>query len=102
MPSRNDPAQSDPERRPWLQLIADLVAQGVEVRRARIVSQPVSEYIRFEHHLTGRTVEAAEQVRWLPDAARPRWPCLATTSGSSTTARSSSITSPVMENYILP
>ncbi|MEU9404718.1 DUF6879 family protein [Streptomyces sp. NPDC048291] len=63
---RNDPAESDPERRPWLRLIADLVAQGVEVRRARIVSEPVSDYIRFEHHLTGPTVAAGEQVRWLP------------------------------------
>jgi hypothetical protein len=63
---RNDPAESDPERRPWLRLVADLVAQGVEVRRARIVSEPVSDYIRFEHHLTGPNVEAGEQVRWLP------------------------------------
>ncbi|GHD99883.1 hypothetical protein GCM10010339_12630 [Streptomyces alanosinicus] len=63
---RNDPAESDPESRPWLRLIADLVGQGVEVRRARIVSEPVSDYIRFEHHLTGPTVAAGEQVRWLP------------------------------------
>jgi hypothetical protein len=63
---RNDPADSDPARRPWLRLIADLVAQGVEVRRARIISEPVSDYIRFEHHLTVPTVRAGEQVRWLP------------------------------------
>ncbi|MGW0826989.1 DUF6879 family protein [Streptomyces sp. NPDC002845] len=63
---RDDPAESDPERRPWLRLVADLVAQGVEVRRARIMSEPVSDYIRFEHHLTGSNVEAGEQVRWLP------------------------------------
>lgn len=63
---RNDPADSDPERRPWLRLVADLVGQGVDVRRARIVSEPVSDYIRFEHHLTGPSVEAGEQVRWLP------------------------------------
>ncbi|MGW1049492.1 DUF6879 family protein [Streptomyces sp. NPDC002521] len=63
---RNNPADSDPERRPWLRLIADLAAQGVEVRRARIVSEPVSDYIRFEHHLTDPTVAAGEQVRWLP------------------------------------
>jgi hypothetical protein len=63
---RNDPAESDPERRPWLRLIADLVAQGVEVRRARIVSEPVSDYIRFEHHLNEPAVHAGEQERWLP------------------------------------
>lgn len=64
--ARNDPADSDPERRPWLRLIADLVGRGIEVRRARIVSEPVSDYIRFEHHLTAPTVRAGEQVRWLP------------------------------------
>ncbi|MFG3296396.1 DUF6879 family protein [Streptomyces sp. NPDC048179] len=63
---RDDPADTDPGRRPWLRLIAGLVARGVEVRRARIVSEPVSEYIRFEYHLTGPTVEAGEQVCWLP------------------------------------
>ncbi|GHD99893.1 DUF6879 family protein [Streptomyces alanosinicus] len=63
---RNDPAESDPESRPWLRLIADLVGQGIEVRRARIVSEPVSDYIRFEHHLTGPTVAAGERVRRLP------------------------------------
>lgn len=59
---RNDPAESDPERRPWLRLVADLVAQGVEVRRARIVSEPVSDYIRFEHHLTGPNVDDSSVV----------------------------------------
>ncbi|MGW7548450.1 DUF6879 family protein [Streptomyces sp. NPDC054770] len=63
---RDDPADSEPDRRPWLRLAADLVAQGVEIRRARIVSEPVSDYIRFEHHLTGPNVDAGEQVRWLP------------------------------------
>ncbi|WP_416484397.1 DUF6879 family protein [Streptomyces sp. CL12] len=63
---RDAPADRDPVRRPWLRLIADLVSRGVEVRRARIVSEPVSDYIRFEHHLTGPTVTAGEQVRWLP------------------------------------
>ncbi|WP_405576137.1 hypothetical protein OG317_37055 [Streptomyces sp. NBC_01167] len=63
---RDDPANSDTERRPWLRLVADLLAQGVEVCRARIVSEPVSDYIRFQYHLTDPNVEAGEQVRWLP------------------------------------
>nr|WP_235460417.1 DUF6879 family protein [Streptomyces olivochromogenes] len=63
---RDDPADSDPGRRPWLRLVAELVDRGVEVRRARIVSEPVSDYIRFEHHLTAPNVAAGEQVRWLP------------------------------------
>ncbi|MER5866185.1 DUF6879 family protein [Kitasatospora sp. NPDC002040] len=52
--------------RPWLDLIADSVARGVEIRRARIVSEPVTEYIRFEHSGTFTNIAAGEQVRWLP------------------------------------
>ncbi|WP_381797723.1 DUF6879 family protein [Streptomyces niveus] len=51
---------------PYDQLIADTVARGVSIRRARIISEPVSEYIRWEHHVTHANVTAGEQVRWLP------------------------------------
>lgn len=51
---------------PWLTLISDVTSRGVLVRRARIVSEPVSDYVRFEHHLTGANVAAGEEVRWLP------------------------------------
>ncbi|WP_329560282.1 hypothetical protein OG711_23700 [Streptomyces uncialis] len=54
---------------PYDQLIADTVARGVTVRRARIVSEPVSEYIRWEHYVTHANVTAGEQVRWLPRRA---------------------------------
>ncbi|NSC23525.1 hypothetical protein FM076_21165 [Streptomyces albus subsp. chlorinus] len=53
-------------RRPWLDLVRETVARGVVMRRARIVSMPVSEYIRYEHAGTHLNVEAGEQVRWLP------------------------------------
>ncbi|WJV46937.1 DUF6879 family protein [Streptomyces flavofungini] len=54
---------------PWVDMISGAVARGVVVRRARIVSEPVTDYIRYEH--AGAVVNAAagEQVRWLP---RPR------------------------------
>ncbi|MFJ6383619.1 DUF6879 family protein [Kitasatospora sp. NPDC092039] len=51
---------------PYDQLITDAVARGVVVRRARVVSEPVSEYIRWEHYVTHANVTAGEQVRWLP------------------------------------
>ncbi|WP_031073561.1 DUF6879 family protein [Streptomyces sp. NRRL WC-3742] len=51
---------------PYDQLITDSVARGVIIRRARIVSEPVSEYIRWEHYVTHANVTAGEQVRWLP------------------------------------
>ncbi|MEU5051294.1 DUF6879 family protein [Streptomyces sp. NPDC021096] len=51
---------------PWVDLIKQTVARGVIVRRARVVSEPVSEYIRYEHAGTAVNVLAGEQVRWLP------------------------------------
>lgn len=51
---------------PYDQLITDTVARGVVIRRARIVSEPVSEYIRWEHYVTHANVTAGEDVRWLP------------------------------------
>ncbi|MFE4688155.1 DUF6879 family protein [Streptomyces sp. NPDC056721] len=51
---------------PWTDLIKATVARDVTVRRARIVSEPVSDYIRYEHGGTVVNVAAGEQVRWLP------------------------------------
>jgi len=61
--------QGDFERRlvrPWLDLIRDATARGVEVRRIRVVSEPVTDYIRFEHATTSASLEAGEDIRWLP------------------------------------
>jgi hypothetical protein len=51
---------------PWVELIRGTVARGVVVRRARVVSEPVTEYIRYEHAGTAVNIHAGEQVRWLP------------------------------------
>lgn len=61
---RFDPAERWPE---WFDLMAGLVARGVPVQRARIVSQPVTDYIRYEHAITDAlNVASGEDVRWLP------------------------------------
>jgi hypothetical protein len=52
--------------RPWLSLAAETTGRGVEMRRARVVSEPVTEYIRFEYDITVSNVAAGERVRWLP------------------------------------
>ncbi|MCK7626191.1 hypothetical protein MUU72_24310 [Streptomyces sp. RS10V-4] len=52
--------------RPFHESIATAVARGVVVRRLRVVSEPASEYIRWEHHVTRANTEAGELVRWLP------------------------------------
>lgn len=42
-------------------------ARGVVVRRARIVSEPLSDYCRFEYDVTGPVnLAGGEEVRWLP------------------------------------
>jgi len=50
----------------WVDLIGRAVARGVPVRRARIISEPATEYIRFEHAGTGNIIAAGELVRWIP------------------------------------
>lgn len=52
--------------RPWVASVQDAVKRGVKVRRARIVSEPVTDYIRYEHAITVVNLIAGEEVRWLP------------------------------------
>ena len=47
-------------------MTSDLASKGVSLRRARIVSEPVSEYVRFEYDCTFMNVAAGENVRWRP------------------------------------
>jgi len=58
----------------WTQTVRAAAARGVDFRRLRIVSEPVSEYIRWEHATTRANIDAGESVRWLsrrtcPDVA---------------------------------
>ncbi|MGW3730750.1 DUF6879 family protein [Streptomyces sp. NPDC000851] len=64
--SRRDTDPASENWAPWVDLISGAVARGVTVRRARIVSEPVTDYIRWEHAGTVVNVHAGEQVRWLP------------------------------------
>ena len=51
----------------WHDLVRAHAARGIRFRRARVVSEPLAPYIRFEHAITGGTnVAAGEDVRWLP------------------------------------
>ncbi|MEV6182279.1 DUF6879 family protein [Streptomyces sp. NPDC052015] len=63
---RLDTDPASPDWAPWVGLVSRAVARGIAVRRARIVSEPVSDYIRYEHASTIVNVHAGEQVRWLP------------------------------------
>jgi hypothetical protein len=54
------------EVRPWTDLIRGVTQDGRTVRRARIVSEPVTDFIRYEWAGTAHIVGAGEDVRWLP------------------------------------
>ncbi len=63
------PAPASPA---WYDLVRSHVARGVRFRRARVVSEPVTSYIRFEYEGTaGLNVAAGEEVRWLPRRLAP-------------------------------
>ncbi|MFJ3880834.1 DUF6879 family protein [Streptomyces sp. NPDC090077] len=49
----------------WPDMVQEAVSRGVVMRRARIVSEPVTDYIRYEHAITGVNLKAGEDVRWL-------------------------------------
>lgn len=50
----------------WVSLIGGVVERGVRVRRLRVVSEPVSDYIRWEHAISYGNIQAGEDLRWLP------------------------------------
>lgn len=51
----------------WHELVGSIIHRGAAVRRARIISEPASDYIRFEYEVTpAANLAAGEQVRWLP------------------------------------
>jgi hypothetical protein len=54
------------QRRPWMTLIQDATTAGKVFRRARIISEPATDYIRYEWEGTGPNVEAGEEIKWLP------------------------------------
>jgi hypothetical protein len=64
---RGETPEPTDEDRWWAGLVRETVARGVSVRRARIVSEPISAYVRYEYESTeGHNIAAGEDVRWLP------------------------------------
>lgn len=50
----------------WTEFARRMVGRGVAMRRVRVVSEPVSDYISFEHAVTPEVnLAAGEQIRWL-------------------------------------
>jgi hypothetical protein len=57
------------EHADWFEIVGEAVGRGVDWRRARVVSEPVTDFIRFEWEAAGViNTPAGEKVRWLPRA----------------------------------
>ena len=51
----------------WASCLAPLVSKGGDIRRARVVSEPLSSHTRYEYEVTeGSNLAAGEAIRWLP------------------------------------
>ena len=61
-----DPAEEAEWWRPWHTMMRANMAAGKTMRRLRIVSEPVTDYVRFEWADTEQLVRAGEDIRWLP------------------------------------
>lgn len=61
-----DPAEETEWWRPWRDMMGRHREAGKTLRRLRIVSEPVTEYIRFEWLDAAELVKLGEDVRWLP------------------------------------
>lgn len=61
-----DPQQEAEWWRPWQEMLSRHREAGRTLRRLRVVSEPVTEYIKFEFLDAAELVRAGEDVRWLP------------------------------------
>src|SRR6266480_3777019 len=50
----------------WCNILRAHVSASRTVRRARIVSEPLSDYQRWSHSIAHPMVEAGEDIRWVP------------------------------------
>jgi hypothetical protein len=50
----------------WCATLRKVVKAGKSVRRARIVSEPLSDYQRWSHSIAQPMVDAGEDIRWVP------------------------------------
>ena len=51
---------------PWLNRVREATSAGKRIRRVRVVTEPLSDYIRWEHSVTRLNQEVGEDIRWLP------------------------------------
>lgn len=63
-------ARGEPDDLEWLQgwctTLREHVRTGKSVRRARVVSEPLSDYQRWSYSIADPMVDAGEDIRWVP------------------------------------
>lgn len=63
-------AAGEPDDLEWLQgwcaTLREHVKAGRRVRRARVVSEPLSDYQRWSYRIAAPMVDAGEDIRWVP------------------------------------
>lgn len=50
----------------WEETVRSMVSRGVNMRRLRLVSEPLSDYVRYEYDVSHRNISFGEDIRWLP------------------------------------
>jgi hypothetical protein len=50
----------------WCETLRKAVKAGKTVRRARIISEPLSDYQRWSYSIAQPMVDAGEDIRWVP------------------------------------
>lgn len=58
-------ASADEGMEPWLALMREITASGRAVRRARVVTVPPTDYIRFEAAAVPASAAAGEDIRYI-------------------------------------
>lgn len=51
---------------PWLAMMREVTGSGKVIRRLRVITEPITEYVRFEWEITPDNLAAGEDIRWLP------------------------------------
>jgi hypothetical protein len=53
-------------RREWLSFTREVTVHGTKIERARVVTEPVSDYTRWVLTVDPQNIEAGEEIRYLP------------------------------------
>jgi hypothetical protein len=56
------------ERRPWLDYIRDITARGRRFERTRMLTEPLTEHLRWLLDVTYTNVGAGEDIRWITES----------------------------------